>query len=84
MAEPDEEAAQLAEISRLVAENGVTTVYTETLVDPAVAETVAEEAGVETAVLDPLEGLTDDSAGDDYLQVMRANLKALQTANECR
>jgi zinc transport system substrate-binding protein len=34
----------------------VTTVYTETLVDPAVAETVAEEAGVQTAVLDPLEG----------------------------
>ncbi|RBY78658.1 zinc ABC transporter substrate-binding protein [Blastococcus sp. TF02-09] len=71
-------ADQMAEITDLVAERGVTTVYTETLVDPAIAETVADEAGVRTAVLDPLEGLTDESAGDDYLAVMRANLATLQ------
>lgn len=76
-------AAQLAEISRLVADRGVTTVYTETLVDPAVAETVAQEAGAETAVLDPLEGLTDESAGEDYLEVMRANLATLQQGQAC-
>jgi zinc transport system substrate-binding protein len=79
--EPD--PAQLAEISTLVGERGVTTVYTETLVDPAVAETVAQEAGVRTAVLDPIEGLTDDSAGEDYLQVMRANLATLQEGQSC-
>lgn len=79
--EPD--PAQLARISRLVAEQGVTTVYTETLVDPAVAETVAEEAGVDTAVLDPLEGLTDESAGEDYLEVMRANLATLRAGQSC-
>jgi zinc transport system substrate-binding protein len=76
-------ASQLAEISDLVAERGVTTVYTETLVDPSIAETVAEEAGVRTAVLDPLEGLTDESAGDDYLAVMRANLSTLQAGQAC-
>ena len=75
-------AAQ-AEISELVRERGVTTVYTETLVDPAVAETVAEEAGVQTAVLDPIEGLTDESAGSDYLEVMRANLATLQEGQSC-
>ncbi|SDY92801.1 zinc transport system substrate-binding protein [Geodermatophilus africanus] len=75
-------AAQ-AEISELVRERGVTTVYTETLVDPAVAETVATEAGVRTAVLDPLEGLTDESAGSDYLEVMRANLATLQEGQSC-
>jgi zinc transport system substrate-binding protein len=75
--------AQLAEISTLVRERGVTTVYTETLVDPAVAETVAEEAGVRTAVLDPLEGLTDDSAGADYLSVMREDLATLQEGQGC-
>jgi zinc transport system substrate-binding protein len=75
--------AQLAEISTLVRERGVTTVYTETLVDPAVAETVAEEAGVRTAVLDPLEGLTDDEAGADYLSVMRDNLTTLQDGQDC-
>ncbi|MGY1600946.1 metal ABC transporter substrate-binding protein [Geodermatophilus sp. SYSU D00815] len=79
--EPD--PAQLAEISALVTERGVTTVYTETLVDPAVAETVAAEAGVRTAVLDPLEGLTDESAGDDYLEVMRSNLTTLREGQSC-
>lgn len=77
------EPAQLAEIAELVRERGVTTVYTETLVDPAVAETVAAEAGVQTAVLDPLEGLTDESAGEDYLEVMRANLATLQEGQSC-
>ncbi|MGY1697547.1 metal ABC transporter substrate-binding protein [Geodermatophilus sp. SYSU D00814] len=80
-AEPTPE--QLAEISTLVRERGVTTVYTETLVDPAVAETVAEEAGVQTAVLDPLEGLTDESAGEDYLDVMRADLATLREGQGC-
>ena len=80
-AEPS--AAQLAEISALVREQGVTTVYTETLVDPAVAETVAREAGVRTAVLDPLEGLTEESAGSDYLEVMRADLATLREGQSC-
>jgi zinc transport system substrate-binding protein len=82
---PSEEPspADLAELAELVAERRVTTVYTETLVDPAVAETVADEAGVETAVLDPLEGLTDESAGSDYLEVMRSNLETLRAGQSC-
>jgi zinc transport system substrate-binding protein len=75
--------AQLAEISTLVRERGITTVYTETLVDPAVADTVAAEAGVRTAVLDPLEGLTDDTAGADYLSVMRTDLATLREGQSC-
>lgn len=75
--------AQLAAISRLVAERGITTVYTEALVDPAVARTVAAEAGVRTAVLDPVEGLTDESPGEDYLAVMRSNLATLQEGQSC-
>lgn len=83
--EPSEEpsAAELAEIAELVEQRGVTTVYTETLVDPAVAETVAAEAGVQTAVLDPVEGITDESAGSDYLEVMQANLEALRQGQSC-
>jgi zinc transport system substrate-binding protein len=77
------EPAALAEISDLVTDRGVTTVYTETLVDPAVAETVAAEAGVRTAVLDPLEGLSDESAGDDYLEVMRANGATMAEGQSC-
>jgi zinc transport system substrate-binding protein len=79
--EPD--PAALAEITSLVEERGITTVYTETLVDPSVAETVANEAGVDTAVLDPLEGLTDKSAGKDYLEVMRADASTLRKGQSC-
>jgi zinc transport system substrate-binding protein len=74
---------QLAEITELVRDRGVTTIYTETLVDPAVAETVADEAGVQTAVLDPIEGLSDASPGDDYLAIMRANLEVLEAGQSC-
>jgi zinc transport system substrate-binding protein len=80
--EPDPRT--LARVAELVADRGVTTVYAETLVDPAVAETVAAEAGARTAVLDPVEGLTDSSAGDDYLEVMRANLDTLREGQSCR
>ena len=63
-----------------------TTVFFETLVSPKLAETVAREAGAQTAVLDPLEGLTDGDAerGADYFTVMRRNLAALRAALGCR
>ena len=84
---PDAEPApdRLAELADLVEREGVPTVFTEELVSPKVAETLASEAGVKTAVLDPLEGLTSDeaSAGEDYLSVMRDNLRALRTALGC-
>lgn len=86
---PDEEPspARIAELADLVEDEGVTTIFTETLVSPDVAETLAREAGgLETAVLNPLEGLTDDevAAGDDYFTVMRDNLAELRVALGCR
>jgi zinc transport system substrate-binding protein len=82
---PDDEpsAAQMAELVTFVRDSDIRTVYYETLVSPAVAETIATEAGVETAVLDPIEGLTDESQGADYLEVMRANLANLQAGQPC-
>lgn len=75
--------AQLARISDLVRDDGITTVFTETLVSPAVAKTVAREAGVKTATLDPVEGLSDETADEDYLSIMRSNLATIQKANSC-
>jgi len=80
--EPD--AATLRDLSTHVRESGVTTVYAESLVSPALAQTLAREARVRVAVLDPVEGLTDHSRGDDYLEVMRANLATLRAGQECR
>jgi zinc transport system substrate-binding protein len=77
------------EFERVVAEvraSGATTVFFETLVSPRIAETVAREAGVDTATLDPLEGLTEEdiAGGADYFSVMRRNLDALRKALGCR
>ncbi|GAA2078999.1 zinc ABC transporter substrate-binding protein [Aeromicrobium halocynthiae] len=76
-------AAQLARISDLVQEEGITTVFTERLASSAVADTVAREAGVETAVLDPIEGLSDETSDEDYISLMRQNLEAITQANAC-
>jgi zinc transport system substrate-binding protein len=61
-------------------------VFFEPLVSSKLADTVAREADVTTAELDPLEGLTADeaSAGEDYFSIMRANLAALRSALGCR
>lgn len=80
---PEAEAspARLAEIGETVRAEGVTTIFTEPLVSPKVAETLASDLGITTRVLDPLEGLVDEES--DYEQVMRANLAALETALRC-
>jgi zinc transport system substrate-binding protein len=84
-AEPDPE--HLAELTKLVKRKGVTTIFTESLVSPKVAQTLAREAGgLRTEVLNPLEGLTDRqlAQGENYLSVMRANLLKLRAALGCR
>jgi zinc transport system substrate-binding protein len=83
-AEPD--PRRLGELADLVRARGITTVFTEALVSPRIAQTLAREAGgVKTAVLNPLEGLTaaETKAGDDYVSVMDANLATLRAALEC-
>ena len=50
---------------------------------PAIAETIAAETGASTDRLDPLEGLAPDAEGDDYLEVMDANLDHLRQGLGC-
>ncbi|MFJ6616103.1 metal ABC transporter substrate-binding protein [Kitasatospora sp. NPDC091335] len=71
--------ARLTAVQKAAKDNGVTTIFFETLVDPKLADTVAKDLGLRTAVLDPLEGVKD-TAKDDYLSVMRQNLANLQAA----
>jgi zinc transport system substrate-binding protein len=82
-AEPD--PRRLAELRDLVEREGVTTIFAEELVSPKVAETLASEAGVRVAVLNPIESLTDaqEKAGEDYLSLMRENLDTLRKALDC-
>ena len=83
-AEPN--PGELEAVADLVDERGVTTVFVEPLLSPEIGETVARETGARTAVLDPLEGLSEDqlAAGEDYFSVMEANLLALRDGLGCR
>ena len=80
--EAEPSPARLKEVAELVRADGITTIYYETLVDPKVAQTVADETGAVTAVLDPIEGLASDSGGD-YASIMRDNLATLRTGQSC-
>jgi zinc transport system substrate-binding protein len=77
---------ELEQLAERVRASGATTVFAEPLVSDRVSQTVAREAGVEVAVLDPLEGLSDErlEAGEDYISVMRDNLAVLREALGCR
>jgi zinc transport system substrate-binding protein len=71
---------QMADIIQLAKEHHVKTIFFETLTSPKVADTVAREIGAKTAVLNPIEGLTDQEKAEhiDYLAVMKNNLEALK------
>ena len=82
---PDTEpsARHLAQLSDLIREDGITTVFSERLASPQLADTLARDLHLRTAVLDPIEGLTSADHHDDYLSLMRANLAALREAGGC-
>ncbi|UYQ62028.1 metal ABC transporter substrate-binding protein [Streptomyces peucetius] len=78
--ESEPSPARIKELQTIAKEDKVTTVFFETLASDKTAKTLAKDTGLKTDVLDPLEGITDRSKGDDYIEVMRANLAALQKA----
>ena len=82
---PDSEPnpQDLAAVTDFVAAHDVSTVYYETLVSPEIADTVAATTGATTDVLDPIEGIADDSQGANYLEIMRANLGNLRKGLSC-
>jgi zinc transport system substrate-binding protein len=75
--------ARIKQVHDVVAKEGVTTIFYETLVSDAVAQSIARDLRLRTDVLDPLEGLTGASRGKDYVEVMTANLQSLRTAGAC-
>lgn len=82
---PDAEPspAHLAELQQLVRRERISTVFTETLASPELADSLAGDLGIATAVLDPIEGLSDATADEDYLTLMERDLAALVEANDC-
>ncbi|MFK0291516.1 metal ABC transporter substrate-binding protein [Streptomyces sp. NPDC090442] len=78
--ESEPSANRIKELHTLAQSHHVSTVFFETLANPATAKTLAGDLHLKTDVLDPLEGITDKSRGQDYFSVQRANLAALQKA----
>lgn len=78
--EPD--PAKMQEVIEYAKEFDIHTIFFEELASPKVAKTVAKEVDAVTAVLNPIEGLSDEDiqAGEDYFSVMKKNLAALQKA----
>lgn len=76
----------LARLIHAVERSHATTVFFEPLVSSRIADTIARDAGVKTARLDPLEGLTSHEAaeGEDYVSIMDENLRVLREALGCR
>lgn len=83
---PDAEPtpADLARLQELIEEDGITTVFSERLASSKMADSLAGDLGLETEVLDPIEGLSDETADEDYLSLMGQNLDALRKANACQ
>jgi len=75
--------ARIAKVQEEAKEHGVTTIFFETLTSDEVAKALAGDLELKTAVLDPIEGITTESAGQDYPSVMKANLDAIKQANGC-
>lgn len=83
-ADSEPSAKRLAELSKYVKKYDISYIYFEENASSKVSKTLAQEAGVKTAVLNPLEGLTSKEMkdGEDYISVMESNLKALQKTTD--
>jgi zinc transport system substrate-binding protein len=80
-AEPSPE--HVRELQDLIQKDGITTVFSETLASPKLADTLAHDLGIKTAVLDPIEGLSNATANQNYVSLMKQNLTSLEKAQEC-
>ena len=83
-AESDPSAKRIASLSKYVKEYDINYIYFEENASSSVAKTLANEVGVKTAVLNPIESLTKEQLkkGEDYVSVMTENLKNLRLTTD--
>lgn len=74
--------ADLQRLAGIVKQEQVGYIFFETLSDPRIAQVLAKETGAETAVLDPLEGLSEEGRKEnlDYIKIMQRNIDNLKLA----
>lgn len=85
---PDAEPSpsQIAAVADFAKANQIKYIFFESLISPKLSETIAQEIGAQTLVLDPLEGISDLDLqqGKNYVTVMEENLKNLRVALQCQ
>lgn len=85
---PDQEPSpqEIARLATFASEHNLTHVFFETLVSPKIAQTIAQEAGLEMMILNPIGGLTEVEVerGEDYISIMEKNLSSLRTVLSCK
>lgn len=79
-AEPSPE--HLNELRDLIRSDHITTVFSETIASPKLADTLANDLGLKAEVLDPIEGIAKGRKAD-YFSIMQQNLTNLEEANGC-
>ena len=84
--EVEPSAKRIASLTKYVKKYDIKYIYFEENASSKVAATLADEAGVKTKVLNPLESLTNKQikAGEDYFSVMKENLKALKLTTDVK
>jgi len=79
-------AADLREFVDFIQKNKIKKIYSEEMVDPKLATTLAEESDAQVLIFSPLEGLTDKEMidGVTYLDKMSENVQNLKIGLECQ
>lgn len=70
--------AQAQKIIKLIKDNKIKVIFTETAFDARSADLIIRNTGVKTAILQPIE--TYDNVNDSYISLMRQNLENLKQA----
>ena len=79
-------AAEIAEFVDFIKDNDVKVIFSEELVDPRLAEVIADEANARVMLFSPLEALNAEEEGTNisYIDKMEQNLDSLKVALECQ
>jgi zinc transport system substrate-binding protein len=83
--EPEPDPTRLAAIEPLLDDGSVTTLFQETLTPGSWLDVIADERGLDTAVLNPFEGLTPSEQAKEatYRSVLLYDLHVLQDHLDC-
>jgi zinc transport system substrate-binding protein len=83
--EAEPSAQDIVKIIEQAREQNISVVFFEKLINPATAQTIAEEINGTTMVFNSVHGLTEEekAAGMDYVSLMEENLDKIREALDC-